>query len=115
MKKKKERVCREAWEVKRHLLELMDAEDAAGIAAVRTHFLTEARRDSSIAFGQFRFLDPFVAMEGGDRLFRGSDQVFLVYFFIFSLFAAFTDDLHNGSFFNKLTKPRFKKKDEQTL
>ena len=37
--------------VKKNLLELMDAEDAAGIAAVRTDFLTEAGRKSGIAFG----------------------------------------------------------------
>jgi predicted DCC family thiol-disulfide oxidoreductase YuxK len=79
--------------INKYLLELMDAEDAAGIAPVRTHFLAEARRDSCITFGQIRLLDPFVAMECRDRLLRSGDQIFFVYFLVFRLFAAFTNHL----------------------
>ena len=56
-----------------YLLELMDTEDTAGIATVRTDFLSEAGRDSSIAYGKIRLLDPLVSMESGNRLLRGGN------------------------------------------
>ena len=71
----------------------MDTEDATSITSVRTHFLAETRRDSCVTFGQFRLFHPFVAMECSDRLLRSSDQIFLIHFLVFRLFAAFTNHL----------------------
>lgn len=71
----------------------MDAEDAAGIAPVRTHFLAEASRDSGVAFGQLRLFHPLVAMESGDRLLRSGDQVLFIHLLVLRLFTTFTNHL----------------------
>lgn len=61
-------------------LKLVDPEDTPRVPPVGTGFLTETGRETSVSFWQFLFGlgEPFVGMIGGDGLFRGCDQVFVV-------------------------------------
>lgn len=79
--------------MKPNLLELMNAEDTASITAVRTNFLTETRRDSSIALRKLRLLDPFIAVESCNRLLGGGDQILFINLLVFGFFAAFPNYL----------------------
>lgn len=75
------------------LLKLVHPEDAAGVAAVGAHFLSEAGGEAGVADGQILRLEPLVPQEGGDGLLRGGNEVFLVDGAVVRLLAAFADDL----------------------
>lgn len=77
----------------RYFLELVDAEDAASVSAVRTDFLAEARRYAGVALGQVRLFDPLVAMESGNGLLGSGNQVLLVNVLILGFLASFADHL----------------------
>lgn len=62
------------------LLELVDAEDAQLVAAVRARLLAEARRIARDVPGQLLRVDPLVEVVGAERLLRRRDQVFVVAF-----------------------------------
>lgn len=64
-----------------HLFELMDAKDAPHITPGRAGFFSETGRvagviNRELGFGVF---EPFVGVEGRDGLFRGGDEILLVF------------------------------------
>ena len=63
-----------------HFFKLMDTENAPHVAPCRTSFFSKACRVACIFYGKLclGILEPFVGMEGRDRLFRGRNKVFLV-------------------------------------
>ena len=70
----------------------MDSEDSTSVSTVRANLLSEAGRDSGVADGKCGFRDPFIAVEGGDRLLRSGDQIFLLNILVFGLLTAFADN-----------------------
>lgn len=64
-----------------HLFELVDAKDAPHVAAGRAGFFSETGRVPGVVDRELRFrvFEPFVGVEGGDGLFRGSDEVLFVF------------------------------------
>ena len=76
-----------------HLFKLVDSEDSSGVASVRSDLLSEARRKSGVLDGQRRLGDPLFAVEGGDRLLGGGDQVLLVDRLVVRLLAALASHL----------------------
>ena len=62
------------------LLKLVHAEDAPHVAPGAAGFFAEARRVACVLHGKLGVgrLEPFFAVEGGDGLFGGSNQVLLV-------------------------------------
>eukprot|EP00053_Salpingoeca_punica_P013131 m.118382 g.118382 ORF g.118382 m.118382 type:complete len:523 (+) comp16116_c0_seq1:1637-3205(+) len=60
------------------LLELVDAEDAAGVAAVGADLLAEALRHAAVAQRQVLRVEPLAAVQGRNRLLGGGNQVLLV-------------------------------------
>lgn len=71
----------------------MHPEDAAGVPAVRAHFLPEAGGEAGVADGQVLWLEPLVPQEGGDGLLRGGDQVLLIDGVVVRLLAALANNL----------------------
>jgi len=71
----------------------MNPEDSSGVSTVRSDLLPEARRQSGVFDGQGRLGDPLVAVESGDRLLRGRDQVLLVHGLVVRLLARFSGHL----------------------
>ncbi len=71
----------------------MNPEDSSRVSSVRSNFLSEAWGEACVLDGQRGLADPLFAMEGGDRLLGGGDQVFLIQRFVVRLFAAFSGDL----------------------
>ena len=61
-----------------NLFKLMDSEDAPGVFPMRASFTTEAGTVAGISLGEFGRTEPFIHMERRDRLFRSSNEVFLV-------------------------------------
>jgi len=74
----------------------MDTEDSSGISSMRSNFLSEAGRETSIPDGQSRLSHPLPSMESSDWLLRSGNQVLLFGFFVPCLFASFTNDLMWG-------------------
>ena len=68
-------------------LELMDAKDAAGVAAMRAHLLPEAAGEAGVADGQCALCDPLVPVECGYRLLGRRDQVFLLHALVLRVLA----------------------------
>ena len=60
-----------------NLLELMDAEDAFGVATVGADLLAEAAGQAGVLDGQALLADPFVPVESGDGLLRGGPRASL--------------------------------------
>lgn len=76
-----------------HLLELVDAEDAAGVSAVRANLLAEAGGQPRVFDGQILRLQPLVPVQGCDGLLRGGDEVLLVDGAVLRLLAALANHL----------------------
>lgn len=65
-----------------NLFKLMDTEDTEDVTTGRTSFLAETSRVPSVLDGELlvRLVEPFLRVEGRDRLFRGRNEV------LFSIF-----------------------------
>ena len=61
-----------------HLLELVHAEDAERVAAVRAHLLAETRRVADVALGQVLGLEPLLPVQRAQRLLRRGDHVLVL-------------------------------------
>ena len=61
-----------------HLVELVDADDSAGVLAVRAGLPPVAGRPSRVALRAVRQVDDLIGMEPGQRHFGGADQIEVV-------------------------------------
>jgi hypothetical protein len=60
-----------------NLLKLMHAENAQCVSAVATGLLAEASGDTCVPDGQLVCVHPLAAVQGGERLLRGGDQILI--------------------------------------
>lgn len=81
-----------------YLFELMNAENASGVSAMRSNFLSEARRQSGISDGQHTFRNPLITMKRCDWLLRCGDQILFIHLFAFGIFATFPNHLPSSEF-----------------